>query len=155
MRILSGCSSLLVSNFGGLLCQYMLLRFAKLHLLPKGKLLPHYLATLRMPRSALFETFSINFSGPFPVGLKWEKYLLITVEHLTWWPIARCTKHGTSNVLWEFVQEEIIFTVEPPKAIILDNARCFAPIALQEMMKRHGSLWKTVCGYVPLSNGRA
>lgn len=90
------------------------------------------------------ETFSIDFAGPFPIGLIGGKNLLTAVKHLTGWPIARCTKHGSSDVVRDFVQEEMIFTFRPPKDIISDNARCFTAMVFQKMMKQLGILWKKV-----------
>lgn len=121
----------------------------------KSKSLSRYLTTLWMPLAAILETLSIDFAGPIPVGLKRERYLLIAVEHLTGWLIARCTKHDTSDIVRTFVQGKIVFTFGPAKVLVSDNVRCFIAIALQEVIKQHGIAWKTVGIYATMSNVRA
>lgn len=72
-----------------------------------------------------FNVFSVEFSGLMPVGSKEEKYLLIAFEHLIEWPIARVISRNNSDEVIDFVKDKIAYTFGSPRAIILDNARCF------------------------------
>lgn len=47
--------------------------------------------------TGLSDTFSIDFAGTFPVSPTGETYLIVAVEYLTGWPIARATKYDTSD----------------------------------------------------------
>ena len=81
--------------------------------------------------------------------------MLIAVEHLTNWPIAVATKHSTTDVVIEFVLEEIINRFSPPRTIVSDNATCFTATGIQPLMREYGITWKTVMAYAPMSNGKA
>lgn len=120
----------------------------------KYKPIPQYYTTLPMPLLSLPEASSIDFSGPHPTERRGEKYPLISVEHVTGWPIARCTKRDNSDVVQSFVLEKSIFIFETPEVKISDKARCFLAVALQQIMKKHGISWKKVCSYTPMSNWR-
>lgn len=121
----------------------------------KSKPIPKYRTTLRIPLTGLFDTFSMDLAGPLPLGENEEKYLLLVVEHLTGWPIVRITTRDTSDVVFSFVQEEIVFCIGPPLYIVSDNARCFTASRVQAFMQNIGIEWKTILQYAPMSNGRA
>ena len=116
---------------------------------------PVYPTTLRMPLTGLFTAFSVDFAGPLPKTRSGEQYLLVGVEHLTGWPIARKTKDATDDTVNKFVQEEIIHSFGPPGVIISDNALCFTAKSVSSFLSQHGTEWKTVLAYAPMSNGRA
>lgn len=70
----------------------------------------------------LFETFLIDFAGPFKETSSEKRHLFIEVEHLTGWPIAVAAKEPTAKVVLNFVQQEIIDPFGLPKRIISDNS---------------------------------
>lgn len=118
--------------------------------------IPTYHTKLTRPITNLFEVFSIDFAGPIPSSLDGrDRYILICVEHLTNWPIARITENATAEVVARFVEEEVVSPFGPPKKIISDNAGCFTARLLSNLMGKYGIEWKTVLAYAPMSNGRA
>lgn len=97
--------------------------------------LPRYRTTLRIPLTGLFHMFSIDFAGPLPAGDAGEKYLLIAVEHLTSCPLAVATFSDTSEVVCDFLREEIIRPFGPPHLIISDNAKAFTAGDVTDLME--------------------
>lgn len=117
---------------------------------------PRYVSNLKRPVAGLFDVFSIDFAGPFPVPyVGGPKYLLVCVEHLTGWPVVRATKDATSKTVMDFVEKNIVHSFGPPKTVVIDNASCFTAVNLVDYMKASGIEWKTVAAYAPMSNGRA
>ena len=117
--------------------------------------IPKYKTTLRLPISSLFDTFSIDFAGPFPATSSGNRFVLVAVEHLTGWPIAMATSDSTAQVVLKFVKREIMYSFGPPHTIVSDNATCFTASAVFSFMAQHGITWRTVLAYAPMSNGRA
>ena len=117
--------------------------------------IPKYKTTLRFPMTSLFDTYSVDFAGPLPRTPTGEKYILVAVEHLTGWPIARATATSTAEEVLKFVKEEIIHCFGLPRVVVSDNATCFTASVLESFMARNGITWKTVLAYAPMSNGRA
>ena len=115
---------------------------------------PKYRTTLRMPLTGLFDTFSIDFAGPLPVGPGGEKYALVAVEHLTSWPMVLATTTDTADTVLKFIAEQIVHPFGPPGTIISDNARCFTAAVVENLVSSYGTRWKTVAEYAPMSNGR-
>lgn len=114
-----------------------------------------YRTNLQVRQGGLFDVFSIDFAGPFPVTAEKNCYLLVCVEHLTGWPIVKPTKRATAAVVVQFINEEVIPPFGAPGMIISDNAKCFTAPMLSDFMKKHGVEWRTVLAYAPMSNGRA
>ena len=119
------------------------------------KPVPKYHKTLRTPLTGLFDTFSIDFAGPLVPGPDGERYLLVAVEHLTGWPMARATLSDTADVVETFVKEEILRPFGPPGTIVSDNAKAFTAPVMEDLMNAYGCRWRTVAEYAPMSNGRA
>lgn len=96
----------------------------------RASAVPKYLTTIHMPLTGLFETFSIDFSGPLVPGPKGERYLLIYVEQLTGWPLVRVRQSDMSDVVEDFVKNEVLRHLGPPRVHVPDNARCFTAGAM-------------------------
>lgn len=59
------------------------------------------------PVIALFHTFLMDFTGPFPTTKCKNKRILLAVEHLTGWPITREIKSETSVPAIQFFKKVI------------------------------------------------
>lgn len=75
------------------------------------KRLTKYQKILLAPVTGFFEIFFIAFVHP-------EKFLLITVEHLTGWPTAIATEDSTASTVVLFIQKEIIIPSGPLRRIV-------------------------------------
>ena len=107
------------------------------------------------PISGLWDTVSIDFAGPLPVTAKGNRYLLIAVEHLTGWPIARALPSAISTGVTSFVEEKICNTYATPKVIVSDNGAQFTSLHVRHFAADREIEWRTVAAYNPQGNGRA
>lgn len=80
--------------------------------------------------------------------------MLIFLEHLTGWPIARATKDATAGTVVAFLKYHILHSFGPPNTIIIDNASFFSAGSLRAFMKSQRIALKTVA-YAQMSNERA
>ena len=117
--------------------------------------IPKYRTDLSLPITSLFDSFSIDFVGPFPASKDRSLFVLVAIEHLTGWPLARATSRSTSDVVLDFIKTGIIHPFGPPRSIISDNATAFTSSAVEQFMARFGIKWRTVLAYAPMSNGKA
>lgn len=114
-----------------------------------------YTTSRFVPQSSLLDVFSIDFASPFPETTAGNKFLLVSVEHLTGWPIVSPTKLATAQTVLNFIKQKIIPPFGAPKVVITDNGACFTAQVLQSFMRQCGTSWRTVLAYAPMSNGRA
>lgn len=76
--------------------------------------------------AGLFEVFSIDFAGLFPMPyIGGPGYLIVFVVHLTSWPTVRATLDKTADTVLGFMQEEVLHSCGPPRIKVSDNASCF------------------------------
>lgn len=52
-----------------------------------------------VPLSGPFSIFSIDLSGPLPPSRKVNRYILVVVEHLPYWPVEKYTKTTTADMV--------------------------------------------------------
>ena len=121
----------------------------------KATTLPKYKTTLHFPITSLFGTFSVDFAWPLPRSDSAKRYVLVAVEHLSGWPIAKPTATSTAEEVVKFIEEEIVYSFSSPGMIVSENATWFTAAELDNLMKKHGIERKTVLAYAPMSNGRA
>ena len=91
-----------------------------------------------MPLTGLFDSFSIDFAGPLVAGPGGERYLLVAVEHLSGWPMARATPSNTADVIETFVKEEILRLFRPPGTIVSDNSKALTAPFMKYLMNAYG-----------------
>lgn len=101
----------------------------------KEKPLSKYRTTLRIPNTDPFNVFAVYFAGLMPAGSKGETFLLISVEYLTSWSLARDTCQYISYLV-DFVTDDVIYRFGLPQANILDNDRCFTACTVQNLMEK-------------------
>lgn len=114
-----------------------------------------YLTNRRLPRTNLFECYFIDFAVHFPVKTFENQYLLITLEHLTGWPIVRTIKTATSDMVKKFLKEDIMFQFGASTRIISDNGSCFTSATLHSFSLEQDITWINILEYAAVSNGRA
>lgn len=116
---------------------------------------PTYRTMLSFRLTVLFDTFSIDFAGLLSPDWWSRKRLLITVEHLTGYPITRVTDSETSEEILRLVNGTIIFSFDIQRMIISENRKCFAVIQEQKFTEENGITWKITFEYDPMSSERA
>lgn len=123
--------------------------------MPKNGTPNPYKTTMYVPKSGLFDVFSINIAGPLPVTAFGSHFLLVCVEHLNDWPIVAPTKRATAETVLQFRKDRILLPFGAPKVIVSDNGTCFTAKVLHDYMEKQGTTWKTVLAYAPLLSEKA
>lgn len=110
----------------------------------------------KLPVSGLFHTWSIDFAGPLPVTKEKSKYLLIAVEHLSGWPVARAipTQLFNSTGVVQFVKKEIVGPFGVPVCVVSDNDTKFDNAPVKDYAESSGIKWKYISTYNPRRNAK-
>lgn len=53
------------------------------------------------------------------------------------------------------MDRDIIHPFGPREVVVTDTAGCFTTVGLDLFMNEHGTTWKLVAAYAPMSNGKA
>ena len=120
----------------------------------KAKPNTRYRSGARMPISGLFHTWSVDFTGPLPITKNHKKYLIVAVEHMSGWPVARASVAADSSVVVAFLRQEILNTFGIPGCVMSDNGAHFAATYVKEFAEASGFKWKFVSAYNPRGNGK-
>jgi transposase InsO family protein len=83
--------------------------------------------------SGIFQDFAIDFLGPFPPTVEGYRYIIVAVEKLSRYPIAKATKDQVATTAVDFVQNEIIAHFGCPKVITVDRGSCFISSIFQKL----------------------
>ena len=105
-----------------------------------------------IPVSHLFERFGIDFVGPLPRSSKKNEYLLVAVEYLTRWPIAKATRKADAEAVVKFLIE-LVEMYGIPKEILTDNGTHFKNKKVKDLCEALGIAHKFTTAYHPQSNG--
>ena len=111
-------------------------------------------APLCAPISGLWHTISIDFAGPLPRTPRQNRFILVAVEHVTRWPVARAFPNALSSVVTTFLEENIIQPYEIPRMILSDNGPQFISQHTLSFARAQGIRWSTTSPYNPRGNGR-
>ena len=113
-----------------------------------------YRPPAQAPVSGLWNTISIDFAGPLPKTIRQNRYILIAIEHVTNWPIARAFKDALASTVTTFLQQNVIDAYEVPKTILSDNRSQFVALHTRQFAHAYDIKWKTTAAYNPQGNGR-
>lgn len=85
---------------------------------------------------------------------EWYNSLLICVEDLTNWSLARGTKNPTAVTIIKFFKEDLFHSFGPPRTIISNKSSWFLTLVLKKFEEEHGRRWKTLQTYKCMPNGK-
>ena len=72
-----------------------------------------------------FAQWRIDIMGPFPIGRKQFKFLIVAIDYFTKWvevePAAKITEVKITSFVWK----NIVYRFKIPNVIISDNGRQF------------------------------
>ena len=102
-----------------------------------------------------FETISMDFMGPLPMGRLLNVYVLIIVDQLTRYLIAVPTRDRSADTVINVLQDRVLSVYNVPKLILSDSAKEFTGDAMSQMAKYYGIQLKTSTPYHPQGNGMA
>lgn len=117
--------------------------------------IPTIIANNEVPITRLFQRFSIDFVGPFPLSSTWNKYIIIVgVEDFTRWPFAKAMKAATAEVAANFLYKEIFTFTGPFDFVLSDNGSHFINEVVEQFLAfvRTHHLYSTP--YHPQTSGR-
>ena len=106
------------------------------------------------PASGLWESVSIDFAGPLPRTAEGNRYLLVAVEHVSGWPIAKALPRALSRDVSDFIQDQVIDPHTTPQVIPSDNDSKFTSHHIKTLAIDEGIEWKSVAVFNPQGNGR-
>lgn len=81
---------------------------------------------------------------PFPTMENGNRQVLVAVEHLTGWTIARATMDTIADSVIDFFAHDIMHYFGSPRYIVSGNATYFATEKLYAFFDAHGIELKTV-----------
>ena len=110
-----------------------------------------------IPASGLFHIWSIDFARPLPKTQSENRYLLIAVEHLSGWQVARELPEYLFNSLavMMFVEEKIVAPYGCPKFMVSDNDMKFNSGPVRGYARSLGVQWEFVSAHNPRGNAKA
>lgn len=109
----------------------------------------------KQPVLGILHTFWMDFAGPLQTSEGGKKYILVSAEHVTGWPVARAAKFQTSSVHIQFLKEEIVRQFGSLSVLLTDNGQAFSSVSWTDALASLGTKKKPVKPYSPQSNNRA
>lgn len=82
-----------------------------------------------------------------------HNYVLIAAKYFTKWVYMILVKHATSEVVCNFLKENIISKFNVLKKIVADNASAFFSSEITEFYFEHGITLSHSSHYYPQGNG--
>lgn len=92
--------------------------------------------------------------GPLTETPNGMKYMIVAVDYLTKWPIARAVKEITAEVTAQFIQEEIVAVYGSPSHLISDRGSNFMSEYLQTYLSKVECNHRFSTSRRPQSNGQ-
>ena len=107
---------------------------------------------LSIPKA--FERWHLDFVGRLPVTASGNKWLLIAVDSLTNWPIARAVPVASEEAVADFLYEEIVMKFGCPAEIITDRGSNFTSGLVKAYTTRIGTNHKLTSAFHPRTNSK-
>ncbi|XP_073019377.1 uncharacterized protein [Primulina eburnea] len=108
----------------------------------------HELPLNRILVCELFDVWSIDFMGPFPVSFG-NKYILVAVDYVSKWLEAVACKTNDSRVVVQFLMKNIFSRFGTPRAIISDGGTHFCNRQFDNLLAKYGVRHKVATPYHP------
>ncbi|ODM86962.1 Transposon Tf2-6 polyprotein [Orchesella cincta] len=100
-----------------------------------------------------FDLWGMDFFGPVTTSPNGNKYLLVAVEYLTKFVLARPFSNANAEAVVTFLQENVIPIFGAPKAILTDRAKIFFSGDVRQLCTKWGIQQKYTSGYHSAGNG--
>ncbi|XP_071912445.1 uncharacterized protein [Coffea arabica] len=102
----------------------------------------------------IFDTWGIDFMGPFPNSCVFL-YILLAVDYVSKWVEAKATRTNDSKVVADFIKSNIFVRFGMPRAVVSDRGTHFCNMTIAALFRRYGVLHKVSTSYHPQTNGQA
>ncbi|OLY81467.1 Transposon Ty3-G Gag-Pol polyprotein [Smittium mucronatum] len=114
---------------------------------------PKYKFSGRSGISSIFEKWSADILGPFPMSEEGNTYISCFIEHLTRFPIVESIRNATGSVVKDRF-ENIVSIFGPPQEITVDQGSCYMSRIFQEYCKSQKIRVNILPAYQPEWNGQ-
>ncbi|MEO1519070.1 MAG: DDE-type integrase/transposase/recombinase [Bacteroidota bacterium] len=101
----------------------------------------------------LFARWHLDFVGQLPTTTEGNKWILVAVESLSRWVVARATPDATAATVAKFLYNDIVTSYGCPTEIISDRGSAFVSRTLQEFVKLLPVHARFSTPYHPRTNG--
>lgn len=91
--------------------------------------------------------------GPIKMDGKPDKYLLVAIDYLTRWPIARVVTDITEGTTADFLFDELVSMYGVPRYLLTDRGSNFKSAYVHAFLKSLGCRHITTTAYRPQTNG--
>ena len=102
----------------------------------------------------IFDTWGIDFMGPFPNSWGFE-YILVAVDYVSKWVEAKATSTNDAKVVTKFLIEHIFTRFGTPRFIISDGGSHFLNRTFAALLHKYGVKHKVGTPYHPQTSGQA
>ncbi|XP_067629120.1 uncharacterized protein [Eurosta solidaginis] len=99
-----------------------------------------------------FQILYMDLIGPFPRSKKGNIGLLIVLDHLTKFVFLKPVKKFTSNLIMEYLKENIFDSFGIPESVVTDNGSQFKSKDFEHFLQKYGVSHITTAVYSPQSN---
>ena len=112
-----------------------------------------YLTQMMAPWS--FAQWGLNILGPFPLGTRQMKFLVMGIDHFTKWVQAEPSANITQQNIKNFVWKNILCRFGVPKVLVFNNKRQFDNTLFRDFYAHFGIQNHYSSPTHPQANGQA
>ncbi len=102
---------------------------------------------------APFSRWGLDFIGPLPMSKNGNRWIIVAVDYVTRWPVAKAMAEATTGNVAKFIYEEIVCTFGCPTEILTDRGANFNAEVLENYLKLLNVKHLRTSGYHPRTNG--
>jgi hypothetical protein len=110
-------------------------------------------ATIEMPIGGLFDRIALDFVGPLPLTENGNRHVLVAIEALTRWPMARAVTNADAETVAKFIEEEVVQQFGAPLTILTDRGTHFMDSTITHLLDLLETKHLRTTGYHPQTNG--
>jgi Integrase core domain len=101
-----------------------------------------------------FFTMALDLIGELPTTLRGNRWLLVTIDYTTNWPIARPLPDATGEAVAKFIYEEIVVRFGCLTEILTDRDSNFMSKLVEQYLQRLQTKHKRTSAFHPRTNGK-
>ena len=105
------------------------------------------------PPMPLFSRWHLDFVGQLPTTTTGNKWLLVAIDSLSRWVVARATPDATAETVAKFIYEDIVASYGCPRELISDRGPAFTSKVLSEFLSLLPLRQRFSTPYHPRTNG--
>lgn len=101
-----------------------------------------------------FARWHLDFIGELPKTVRGNRWILVAVDYMTNYPVARAVPVASSEAVADFLYEEFVMRFGCPTEILTDRGANFMGKVLRHYTKRIGLTHKMTSAFHPGTNGK-